>query len=318
LAQNLSDIVDDGDLPDLPAKTQPRHPQTQQWESHQQPAQPQRQARPKPPEAPKAPAAQPHVHTPYIQTSAQQFGLSDEEIASTPTAVLERFVARLQAGTPKAEPAPEPKKAEEPAFDWGEDADGKPLTEAEAKATYSRPIFNAIKNQARLEAVEKQNAELKAEITKDRQQRQYAVVRREVNTILAERPELFGKTPGKYGNDPESAIQKRRFEAVWNHLKNLGDKSITLEQDVADALLIFGPASKAKPTQTNGHTPVNRLTEADVRAAELGGVTQRRGGATLDLRERLIQQKEVEMREMGYNPQRVYDDDSDLPEIGPR
>jgi hypothetical protein len=308
---NLNDISDDDDLPGLEAGQE--QPRDKAGKFVSQGASPEHIK----PEEPK-PA---HTHTPYFVSIAKQLGLTDDEINSTPPAVLEKWAAKELVRPEKVVEKPVEKvEPEEDDFDWGADGEGNQLTEERAKKYYTGPVFRAIKASKDFEQVKKDNAELRQKIEADQQDRSRRMALREVHKVFATRADLFGKLDEL----KEGTKEFDRYQLALQHIDRLlatkkGHGSFKADAEAAIAL--FGPApATPKPTvprgtpepngQTNGHSL------ADYARAELATPTARRSDERVTKRDARITAKRAELREQGYqfsdNP--LANDDDDLPE----
>lgn len=313
----LDTFTDDDDLPALPEKPeQPREKATGRF----QPKGPSPDHFKPDDSHEEKPVA--HKHSPYFLAVAKQFGLTDEEISGTPPAVLEKWAADRTARQPETPKEKPPETEPEDTIDWGEDDEGKPLTEEQARKLFSKPVFNAIKNSHRVEKLEKENAKLRGEIDADRQERSKRAVLRQLNTVFATRPDLFGEKPGQA---QEGTVEFDRYQLALQHIDRLlaTKKATSPEQDAKAAMALFGPApgkateppGSVKRNGTNGHA--NGYSLADYARAEVQPPTARRNDEKVSKRDARIAQKRAELREQGYqfssnNP--LVDDDDDLPE----
>lgn len=234
---------------------------------------------------------------------ARQYGIAGAE-SMTPDTLdivlqnVERATAPNAAAAKPAEPPPE----DEP-IDWGTDDDGKPLTEAH----YSKPIANAIKLAHESKKKDKKIADLETMIQRDRAERAERAAMRDINGVLAARPDLFGDKPGQAA---EGTPEFERYQLVMAHLGRLVQtkRHTTPKADAAKALELFGPTPKggsrpaAKPGLGNAYA-----------AAELARPNARNGGEVLSRRERLIQEEQERQRNNGsYVASTSSDDDADL------
>lgn len=232
---------------------------------------------------------------------AQHYGVNDA--AQMSPAELDRLLLHLerqQASLQRQEPKPEP--VEDP-IDWGTDADGKPMTEAD----YSKPVARAIRNAHKVEQLEKANKELQTRLERQEAERASRAATRQLNKVLSARADLFGETPGEA--DPNSP-EGRRYRMVIDQLNQLvsAKQHTTLEADVASILEVFGPSPKPAQKPASG-----RPTLLDYRQGELGQPTARRDASALSQRERMIQEEVAKRRENGvYQHVGPDDDDSDL------
>lgn len=258
-----------------------------------------------PPEAP--------AHSAYHLAKAQQY---DIDPASLTPGELDRMLLladrldrqRQTPAAPKAEPAEEP-------FDWGQDTDGKALTEETAKAYYTPPIYRAIKASQSVSKIEKESAALKESVEQERQARNHRAVTKQLHTILAERPDLFGEKPGQA---KAGTAEAERYQIVTDRLTRLlaTQKHTTLDADTRAAMELFGAppstavaAGRPRAPQATRQAP----SIADYRTAELAPPTNRRGTETLSYRDRKIQELVEARKENGTYTHSTPDDDDDLP-----
>lgn len=309
---NLHDISDDDDLPGLGAAPQ-EQPRNKQGQYESKAVSPEH-VKPETPEPT-------HKHTPYFVSIAKQLGLTDEEINSTPPAVLEKWAAKELTREKPVEKAPEKVEPVEDDFDWGTDGEGNQLTEETAKKYYTGPVYRAIKASKDFEEVKRENAKLRQEMDAERQDRSRRYALREINKVFSARPDLFGKLDEL----KEGTKEFDRYQLALGHIDRLlaakkGHGSF--KADAEAALELFGPAPKG-PTvprgtaEKNGHT--NRLnghTLADYARAELATPTARRSDERVSKRDARIAAKREELREQGYqfSDSPLVDDDADLPD----
>lgn len=230
-------------------------------------------------------------------------------------------VEQQQAQAARAVPATPPAqtKVEEPAVDWGEDDDGKPLTEEAAKKVYPRAVFNAIKAQSRLEKIEAENKSFRESFEQDRRERTARRNERELNKILATRPDLFG--------DPEAiqpgSIEDRRKRAVIADLNHRWEskQATTMQADAVQAMEVFGPAPAKTATQDAARhatpaAPAAKPTPTlNYQAGELARPTGRRGTQIADRRTLMIEEEQRKQLEANGSTVAISgDDSSDLPD----
>jgi hypothetical protein len=265
-----------------------------------------------PPAAAAEPPAEPPKHSFYALQSAHHLGIPQELAASMTPETLERLVASLQAN-PGRQPAAvqEPPAPAPETIDWGEGPDGNPLTEEQAKKTYVRPVFNAIKNGARVEQLEKQ-------LTQERQSRQAENYQRSLDQLYRTRPELFGNRPPRDPFSPEG----RRRRQVENEIAALvqAGRQDNLQDDwtsiVADLFGAEKPPSQspAQPEPRPTRAPSRPDPAAAYARAELARPTARRAVDTRSERDRRIDDVAAQLRERGVSvPSPTTDDDLDLP-----
>jgi hypothetical protein len=306
LSQNPlgSYAVENDDLPAAPAlqpaaQTQPRDEQGRFQSPSAAPAPTGATAAPA---APAQPAAPQHAHNPYMLARARQFGIDPTSLSPEALgAVLTAVEANRPAAPATVAPPPEP------AIDWGDDDQGKPITsEEQAKQLYPRAVFNAIKAAHELAKIKDENKSLRQSIEDDRRQRNAAAIDAKLGKLLGARPDLFGE-----GVDPN--IVAARKQAVMNHLSGLvaAKQHTTLETDVAAALAIFGPAPGGKPAK--GPSPAD--VAAAYRKGELPRPTGRHSVEGLSRYERLLQEEIAKKQEQNGSAAVVGgDDNSDLPD----
>lgn len=235
---------------------------------------------------------------------ARQYGIADAESMTPATLdIVLQNVERATAAANVAAATPAVKPPEDEPIDWGTDEEGKPLTEAH----YSKPIANAIKLAHESKKKDKKIAELETMIQRDRADRAERAAMRDINSVLASRPDLFGAKPGQA---VEGTPEYERYQLVLAHLGRLVQtkKHTTPKADAAKALELFGPSPKG------GNRPAAKPSVGDAyAAAELARPNARNGGETLSRRELLIQQEQERQRNNGsYVASTSEDDDADL------
>lgn len=252
-------------------------------------------------------------HNPYMLARARQYGirtdnLTPEALADVLMDVDAREDARRRQEAEAAARKPQP--VAEPVIDWGEDDAGAKLTEEQAAKFYPRPMFNAIKNQAKLEA---ENKRLQETLEQDRQQRAGERNTAQLLRVLKSRPDLFGDDPE---NAQEGTVERNRAEALFNHLKALvaSGRASTIARDGQQWLAMFGAAPE--PQNAGGTKPQQRArtpaaTDA-YRRAESARPNGRHGTEPVDRRAALIEiEKQRQQEEHGSTVvvEGDYDDD---------
>jgi hypothetical protein len=262
--------------------------------------------------------AEPVQHNPYMLARARHFGIDPTNLSPEALGAALTAIEAHQRANPQKPAAPPPPP--DPGPDWGEDDQGNKITTEEAALkVYPRAVVVAIKAAHRQTKLEDENKSLRQLIEQDRQERHAAAMEAKLNKALAGRPDLFGD-----GVDP--SLAERRKQAVISHLNGLvaAKQHTTLEQDVAGALDIFGPAPGAKPGAKQPPKPAAQapkppgpaeLAEA-YRRGELPRASGRNGTETLTRREYLIEQERVKREEANGSTVVVGgDDNDDLPDL---
>ncbi len=253
-------------------------------------------------------------HSNYALAKAREYGVqSPESMAPDTLDLILANLDRQRASLTQQKPAP----AEEP-IDWGEDADGKPLTEEGAKSFYTKAHFKAIRAGHFLPIIEKENAALKAEIERDRREREAGRVRRQAHAIMAEHPQLFGAKPGLA---PQGSPEARRYAMVMREAAAIAEANGRIDpaSDIPAAMEIFLPANpEPRQPPPRAQARSQQPSVDDYERASLARPTQRRTTESLTKRETMIRAEEEKLRENGvyaprYNPATDNDND-DLPE----
>lgn len=231
-------------------------------------------------------------HSQTLLQAARQAGIPEQEILSTPSDQLREDVKLLHQI--RAQAKPEPVVAETP-IDWGINPEtNEPFSEKD----YPAPVAKAIRAAHENEKLKKAHEELKAELQREKQDRETAAIRAQFDAFFSKRPDL-------YTGDPSVVEARQNAILAQVNLMLKSGRATNIQADCAAAeKLLFG----APPAQD----ATGRITPEQWAKAGLAQPTNRASNQPeLSRRERMIREEYARARENGQVV--VPEDNSDLP-----